>query len=64
MYGDTNVDLTKRFPQLVPSHERAVRLANDPVAAADFFDFQSNVSLSFCLGGIIRKNVPNLKVEF
>jgi len=39
MCGDTNVDLTKRFPQIVPSRERALRLAKDPVAAADFFDF-------------------------
>jgi hypothetical protein len=39
MYGDSSVDLSKRFPQLVPSHQRALRLAQDPVAAADFFYF-------------------------
>ena len=39
IFGDTSVDLTKRYPQLVPSCERALRLAKDPVAAADFFDF-------------------------
>ena len=39
MFGDQSVDLTSRFPFLVPSTERALRLAKDPVAAADFFEF-------------------------
>src|SRR6202042_2302034 len=39
MFGDQSIDLTSRFPFLVPSNERALRLAKDPVAAADFFDF-------------------------
>ena len=39
MFGDQSIDLTDRFPFLVPSSERAQRLAKDPVAAADFFDF-------------------------
>lgn len=39
MYGDSTVDLTSRFPHLVPGPERARRLAHDPVAAADYFDF-------------------------
>ncbi|KAH7904331.1 hypothetical protein BJ138DRAFT_1019274, partial [Hygrophoropsis aurantiaca] len=39
MSGDQTVDLSKRFPTLVPSRERALRLAKDPVAAADFFEF-------------------------
>ena len=39
MFGDHSVDLTSRFPFLVPSTERALRLAKDPVAAADFFQF-------------------------
>ncbi|KAL6297839.1 hypothetical protein BKA93DRAFT_745260, partial [Sparassis latifolia] len=39
MYGDTTVDLAKRFPLVVPAHERALRLAKDPVAACDFFYF-------------------------
>ena len=55
MYGDTNVDLTKRFPQLVPSRERAVRLANDPVAAADFFDFSIKCIFEFLFGWDYQK---------
>ncbi|KAG1874170.1 hypothetical protein C8R48DRAFT_650630, partial [Suillus tomentosus] len=39
MYGDESVDLTLRYPCLVPARERAIRLARDPVAAADFFHF-------------------------
>lgn len=39
MFGDQTVDLSSRFPQLVPSAERARRIAKDPVAAADFFEF-------------------------
>jgi hypothetical protein len=55
MYGDTNVDLTKRFPQLVPSREWAVRLANDPVAAADFFDFSIKCIFEFLFGWDYQK---------
>lgn len=38
MYGDTSVNLNDRYSQLVPGPERAKCLAEDPVAAADFFD--------------------------
>ena len=39
MFGDEIVDLTKQFPILVSARERAMRLAKDPVAGADFFNF-------------------------
>jgi hypothetical protein len=39
MVGDQSIDLTTRFPFLVPSKDRALCLAQDPVAAADFFEF-------------------------
>ena len=39
MVGDQSVDLTSQFPFVVPSKDRALRLAQDPVAAADFFEF-------------------------
>jgi hypothetical protein len=55
MYGDTNVNLTKQFPQLVPSREQAVRLANDPVAAADFFDFSIKCIFEFLFGWDYQK---------
>lgn len=50
MFGDKTVDLTQRFPTLVPSRERALRLAKDPVAAADFFHFSITAIFS-CLFG-------------
>ena len=39
MFGDESIDLSECFPSLWPSSERAIRLAQDPVVAADFFDF-------------------------
>ena len=39
MFGDQSVDLTSQFPSLVPSKQRALHVAQDPVAAADFFDY-------------------------
>ncbi|KAL1685485.1 hypothetical protein GGG16DRAFT_66182, partial [Schizophyllum commune] len=39
MYGDNTVDLTNRFPLLPAGPERARRLAEEPVIAADFFQF-------------------------
>ncbi|KAG1860597.1 hypothetical protein C8R48DRAFT_636149, partial [Suillus tomentosus] len=39
MCGDETVDLTQRYPILVSARERAIRLARDPVAASDFFQF-------------------------
>ncbi|KLO03892.1 hypothetical protein SCHPADRAFT_813002, partial [Schizopora paradoxa] len=39
MFGDNSISLDERYPHLVPGKERAIRLAKDPVAASDFFDF-------------------------
>jgi len=39
MYGDEAVDLSARYPELIQPAQRAIRLAQDPVAAADFFEF-------------------------
>jgi len=50
MCGDQIVDLTKQFPHLVPSQERAIRLANDPVAATDFFYFSIRCIFDFLFG--------------
>ena len=37
----------------MPSCEQAVRLANDPVAAADFFDFSIKCIFEFLLGEVL-----------
>ncbi|KAG1891894.1 uncharacterized protein F5891DRAFT_963943, partial [Suillus fuscotomentosus] len=39
MFGDKTVDLSEHFPAMPCGRERALRLAQDPVAAADFFEF-------------------------
>ncbi|KAJ4498890.1 hypothetical protein C8R41DRAFT_755663, partial [Lentinula lateritia] len=44
IYGEDNINLAERFPYVVhPRSERACRVAKDPVAAADFFDFMYHV---------------------
>ncbi|KAI5987249.1 hypothetical protein EDD15DRAFT_2120356, partial [Pisolithus albus] len=50
MYGDLNVDLSQRFPKLVSARERAIRLAHDPVAAANFFEFSVTCCFQYLLG--------------
>ncbi|KAF9782691.1 hypothetical protein BJ322DRAFT_1009433, partial [Thelephora terrestris] len=39
IFGDETIDLSKQFPILVSARERALRLAKDPVAGADFYNF-------------------------
>jgi hypothetical protein len=55
MVGDVNVDLTKHYPFLVPTKERALRLAQDPVAAADFFDFCIKTMFEYLFGWDFEK---------
>ncbi|KAJ7054738.1 hypothetical protein C8F01DRAFT_995256, partial [Mycena amicta] len=50
IYGDTSVDLTQRFPRLSDYNERAIRLARDPVAAADFYTFSIRCILQYLFG--------------
>ena len=50
MFGDQSIDLTSRLPFLVPSNERAQRLAKDPVAAADFFEFCVSCVFEYLFG--------------
>lgn len=50
MYGDRTVDLSHRFPSLVSARERALRLAHDPVAAANFFEFMWCACFAHLLG--------------
>lgn len=38
MAGDTSINLDSRYPDLLPTPERAKLLAKDPVAAADFYE--------------------------
>jgi hypothetical protein len=50
MFGDKMVDLSSHFPVMPSVQERALRLAQDPVAAADFFEFSFRVLFHYLLG--------------
>ncbi len=39
IFGDETVNLSSHYPTLVNAMERSLRLAKDPVAASDFFEF-------------------------
>jgi hypothetical protein len=50
IYGDELVDITKRFPDLVNSLERRIRLASDAAAGEEFFSFSIECLLQHLLG--------------
>ena len=50
MFGDLSVDLTERFPKIPSGRECTLSLAQDPVAAADFFEFASQSLFKYLLG--------------
>jgi hypothetical protein len=50
MFGNKMVDLSERFPRMPCGHEHALRLAQDPVAAADFFKFSFKSLFRHLLG--------------
>ncbi|CAG8712622.1 2689_t:CDS:1, partial [Acaulospora colombiana] len=50
MVGDEKLDLSSRFPKLPFPTEKAKRLADNPVAAADFFVFSMRMFFKHLLG--------------
>ena len=60
IYGDKVVDLADRFPDLVESCKRRVRVASDPVAGEEFFEFSIRSFLEHLLGWDpdLRKSSP------
>ncbi|KAG1734452.1 uncharacterized protein EDB91DRAFT_1250974 [Suillus paluster] len=50
MYGDHSVDLSECFPCMPAGRVCALRLAQDPVAAADFYEFSFKCLFHFLLG--------------
>ncbi|KIO27740.1 hypothetical protein M407DRAFT_14859 [Tulasnella calospora MUT 4182] len=58
-FGDRSVDLSERFPVLVSASERAMCLAKDPVAAADFFHFCVAKFFEYMLGWDYKANRSN-----
>lgn len=60
MFGDYSVDLSSRFPKLVSGRERALRLAQDPVAGADFFEYMWRCCFKHLLGWDFAKRRSSL----
>ncbi|KAG2758050.1 hypothetical protein P692DRAFT_201696157, partial [Suillus brevipes Sb2] len=56
MYGDYSVDLSERLPRMPAGHIRATRLAHDPVAGADFFEFSFRCLFRYLLGWDFEHN--------
>ncbi|KAG2750130.1 hypothetical protein P692DRAFT_20734175 [Suillus brevipes Sb2] len=50
MFGDTTVDLSQRLPHIPEGRLRAIRLAQDPVAAAEFFEFSFRCLFGYLFG--------------
>ncbi|KAE8230690.1 hypothetical protein CF326_g4303 [Tilletia indica] len=55
-FGDRTVTLDARAPGLPSSKERGVRVADDPVAASDYFHFHISAIFQFLLGWNIREH--------
>ncbi|PBK69311.1 hypothetical protein ARMSODRAFT_1037826, partial [Armillaria solidipes] len=55
MCGDTSINLDERFPEMVDYVKHCIRLANDPVAALDFFNFSCKAMIQFLFGWDFKK---------
>ncbi|THU89846.1 hypothetical protein K435DRAFT_677039, partial [Dendrothele bispora CBS 962.96] len=56
IFGDESIDLDLRFPSVPEPHTRAIRVAADPVASADFFEFSWRALFSTLFGWDFDKN--------
>ncbi|KAK0225986.1 hypothetical protein IW262DRAFT_1446807 [Armillaria fumosa] len=50
MWGDKTVDLDARYPRIAEYAQRGLRLAQDPVAGMDFFDFVVRCLFQYMFG--------------
>ncbi|KAE8219110.1 hypothetical protein CF319_g7135 [Tilletia indica] len=49
-FGDTGVDLNLQMPTSLSAHERSIRVADDPVAASDYFHFHIHAVFQYLFG--------------
>ncbi|KAE8220859.1 hypothetical protein CF319_g5685 [Tilletia indica] len=54
-YGDKAINLDLPTPPLPAAHERGVRVADDPVAASDYFHFHMSAVMQYLLGWDFEK---------
>lgn len=59
MYGEKSIDLSHCFPKFISGRKRALRLAHDPVAAADFFEFCWHMCFEHLLGWNFKTQSSN-----
>lgn len=50
MCGNKTINLFDHFPKIPSAQDRAIALANDPIAAADFFEFSITTLFTYLLG--------------
>ncbi|KAE8233254.1 hypothetical protein CF326_g1707 [Tilletia indica] len=60
-FGDRSITLDTKNPSLPTSKARASRVADDPVAASDYFHFHINAVFQYLLGWDIRKGKSTLE---
>jgi len=61
MCGDTTVDLSDRLPCIPEGRLRAIRLAQDPVAAAEFFQFSFECLFCYLFGWDFKKGQSTMQ---
>ena len=61
IWGDSTVDLDVRFPDLVDAAKRGIRVASDPVAGADFFQFSLDCFFARLMGWDKDQNCSTAK---
>ncbi|KAE8228524.1 hypothetical protein CF326_g6539 [Tilletia indica] len=49
-FGDTGVNLNLRVPMDLSAHERSLRVADDPIAASDYFHFHVSAVFRYLFG--------------
>ncbi|KAE8231098.1 hypothetical protein CF326_g3896 [Tilletia indica] len=54
-YGNNNINLDLRMPDMPPRATTAVQVADDPVAAADYFHFHVGAVFQYLFGWDVRK---------
>ena len=61
LYGDTSINLDEHYPHIVSSTLRGIRVAHDPVAAADFFQICINILIEHLFGWDFKTRKSNSK---
>ncbi|KAE8236922.1 hypothetical protein A4X13_0g8983, partial [Tilletia indica] len=58
-YGDTKIDIDVRVPKMPPRSTRAIQVADDPIAAADYFHFHLAAVFEYLFGWNVRSRTSS-----